>query len=144
MKLWLTTNLCVLLILSAGVGAVENSPDKTAAVRFVDLDGDGLNDNLPDLNHDGIPDFDKVAQPAESFVSQSAIGDFLNSMESAVPQLDLVLDNSEGFRSLMFQARGLSQCRGGFSDNEGFGPGCGIGQGAMKSGCVGGACVGSR
>lgn len=144
MRLWLITILCILLTLGAGVGTAENSPDKTTFVRFVDLDGDGLNDNLPDLNHNGIPDFDKVAQPEESFVSQSDIGDFLNSLESAVPQLDLVLDNPDGFRSLMFQARGLPQCRGGFGDDENFGPGYGIGQGAMKSGCAGGACVGSR
>ena len=144
MKLWLTTSLCALLILGARVGAAENSPDTTTSVRFVDLDGDGLNDNLPDLNHDGIPDFGKADQPEESFVSHSAISDFLISMDSAVPQLDLVLDNLDGFRSLMFQARGLSQCRGGFGDDENFGPGYGIGQGAMKSGCVGGACVGSR
>ncbi|MFH1373713.1 MAG: hypothetical protein ABII79_07960 [bacterium] len=142
MKLWLTTSLFVLLSLGAGVGAAENPPDKAANAGFVDLDGDGLNDNLPDLNYDGIPDFDKADQPAESFVSQSTISDFLNSMDSAVPRLDLVLSNSDGFRGLMFQVRGLSQCRGGFGDDENFGPGYGIGQGAMKGGCVGGACVG--
>ncbi|NIP41156.1 MAG: hypothetical protein GWN61_00280 [candidate division Zixibacteria bacterium] len=108
---------------------------------FVDLDGDGFNDNIPDEDNNSIPDKaedDKYSDQAEGselmasaeFKPIESLGDFDPSS---------LLSNSELFGQLKFVTRAQSCFRGGFEAGSDFGPGNGIGLGAV-SGCAGGVC----
>lgn len=52
-------------------------PSVFAADSFVDLDGDGINDKLPDINNNTIPDkFEKNQQtPATLFTGFTSVGE---------------------------------------------------------------------
>jgi hypothetical protein len=127
-------------VILCGETSAEESRESVKP-QFVDLDGDGLNDNVPDLNNDGIPDFDKAGMQQEYAELEPAESNIFRGIQPAkgVTQ-QLFLSNAERFRSLKFCARSLLQCRGGFSSGEDFGPGNGIGQGALSGNCVGGIC----
>ena len=125
--------------------AVEpTASEAVETVAFVDLDGDGLSDNLPDDNGDGIPEpqAETQAEPtaaaaglAESTVEVSAFD--IGPLRSTT--LEDVLPCSQKFSAYKFATRAICQTRGGLDAGEGFGAGSGIGLGAIK-GCPGGVC----
>lgn len=132
--------IAFLLLPSIATTANTESAKKAA---FVDLDGDGFNDNLADNNSDGIPDryeFGKsdAALPAVG----SALGDVFNSNVS-MAGLEDIRSNEEKFGQRKFRTQSLSQRCHGFGGEQDFGPGNGIGCGSLggHGGCSGGACA---
>jgi len=136
--------LAALAFILGGVAQAEQPPgEKTGPPqnrRFVDLDGDGLNDNVRDLDHDGIPDFRKETAPEPPLITLRGATNIFKAIEPSDSDVSLFLSNSERFGHLRFCTRALSQCRSGFASSEDFGPGNGIGQGALSGNCVGGIC----
>lgn len=131
--------LCFLAFISLPLTYLraEDSEDQNAA--FVDLDGDGFNDNASDADNNGIPDeaessHESDVESEDAFLASKpieAIGDF---------DLSSLLGNSEKFGKLKAATSAISCCRGGLEPGEKFGPGNGIGSGAVAGGCPGGVC----
>ena len=143
MKLLIIILAALAFILGGVAQAEQPAGEKTGPPqdrRFVDLDGDGLNDNTPDLNHDGIPDFDIARAPEPPMMTLRGAANIFEQIEQTIPVTSMYLSKSERFQSLRFCARSLLQCRGGFAAGEDFGPGNGIGQGALSGNCTGGIC----
>jgi hypothetical protein len=123
-------------------GSVLHAEDGVESEEvFVDLDGDGFDDNIPDEDNNSIPDTaedDKNLNENEGLLASSdsqfkpieGLGGF---------DLNSLLSNSEIFGKLKFLTRAQSCYRGGFEAGSDFGPGNGIGLGAA-SGCAGGVC----
>ena len=110
---------------------------------FVDLDGDGFDDNVSDANNDGIPEFSAAATMSEAREENpssetGALADF--SFGSAA--IDDGQSFSAQFKGLQFTARSLSRNRCSLDTDAGFGPGNGTGVGSTSGGmvCVGGVC----
>ena len=140
----LTITLAALVLILGAIAQSEQPPGKKTGPpqnsRFVDLDGDGLNDNVRDLDRDGIPDFDERLTAPERSVTSGVVTDFFKSIEPGGSGTNQFLSNSERFEYLKFCTRALSQCRSGFGSSEEFGPGIGIGQSTSTGGCAGGIC----
>lgn len=110
---------------------------------FVDLDGDGFNDNLADNNSDGIPDrYEWGKSDATPPAVGSALGDVFNSNVS-MAGIEDIRSNEEKFGQRKFRTQSLSQRCHGFGGEQDFGPGNGIGCGSLggHGGCSGGACA---
>lgn len=108
---------------------------------FVDLDGDGFDDNAIDQDGDGIPDEDSPSTPA-AVNSDSNSGGMFSSLELVVPRKPAFLRNSGSFGYSRSRALALVAHRGGFGFGNSFGPGNDIGSGAvLGSMCAGGVCV---
>lgn len=132
-------SLAFILLPSSTTLAEDEKTEKTV---FVDLDGDGFNDNAPDENGDGIPDEMKSGKNKEKDQeagSSGQISAFTPLQDLGEYTIDEYLPNSERFGRLEFTTRAQSSFRGGFDIDKSFGPGTGIGGGAM-SGCPGGVC----
>lgn len=125
--------LAVLFVFPSTTIAESPQPDETVTV-WIDLDGDGFDDNAKDDNKDGIPDATQPANPTESVPDRTGI--FAN-MQTPAPlsiEVDLPL-------SLQFEKRSkttLAQCLTHFDLEASFGSGLGSG----TSGAGGGACAG--
>ena len=136
--------LAVLIVFSSLPGWADEPPAELAATtaksQYVDLDGDGLNDNIADQNHDGIPDFEVNAPLQPRLTMRGATTDIFSHMKTVEVRNTLSLSHSNRFRQLEFCTRSLAQCRGGFSSGDEFGPGNGMGQGTMSGNCAGGVC----
>jgi hypothetical protein len=108
---------------------------------YVDMDGDGFNDNAPDEDGDGIPDaadpdFIPVETEETNMVGLIKFGEVLK-------KAGLIEDystNLQKFGQLNFCTRALSKNRCGFDAGDDFGSeGIGIG-GGSSGGCAGGVC----
>lgn len=121
----------------------DGQAEEAEKTVFIDLDGDGFDDNLADSDENGIPD-DAEPDESESDNDNSAVGMIatLNPIEvsSEDLSLDQVLTNSEKFGKREFKCRDQSCFRGGFDAGQDFGPGNGISSAAVSSGCAGGIC----
>ena len=128
---------CLLCLVAA---SAEAGPAET---RFVDLDGDGINDNLTDGNDDGIPD-EFVGDKSEAGPAMAASGNSMGGMFDAVDvaSADPMADFSvmERYKVRQRAVRDLCSFRGGFYAGEDFGPGNGIAVGTSGKVCVGGIC----
>jgi len=110
---------------------------------YVDLDGDGFGDNATDEDNDGIPDeadsdFKNVAANSPGDGSMVNFGASLS-----VPNVENDLaPHSQQFDGRKFAARAVTQNRCGFTSEENFGSGNGIGitNTGGSGGCVGGVC----
>jgi hypothetical protein len=134
----MTTALCFSFVQTA-VWTAEDQ--KTGNSYFVDLDGDGFNDNAPDKNNDGIPDMagpEYLNDGRADFEAEEGIIDF----GACLPLSDELLANSTRFNRRRFGARDLLQNRCGYDCDEAFGSGSGIGIGSVRrsGGCEGGVC----
>jgi len=143
MKLVLAGLTILTVVFSITAGA-EEPPSQEAILpansRFIDLDGDGFNDNIPDVNNDGIPDFSVEMTQESRVISPSGESDIFGSLMNDVFLPELKLPYSQKFNRLKYCARDLCKSRGGFGSDEAFGPGNGIGQGALSGHCLGGIC----
>jgi len=123
--------LLAMLIFLVTVVAEPPKPDDDATM-WIDLDGDGFNDNAIDDNKDGIPD---VVQPdAIKITGPNQSGIFASMTIPASTTIDLPL-------ALQYDKRNkttLAQCLTRFDLETSFGSG--IGSGASSAG--GGACAG--
>lgn len=112
--------------------------DKT--IIFIDLDGDGVNDNAPDSNSDGIPDFPAPSKEAPKDQVNSALGDVFNSPEFASKsELDNLKSCCDRFAERKFKVRAMTLHRIGLNGTDPFGSGIGIGS-AASGACAGGVC----
>lgn len=106
--------------------------------NFVDLDGDGFNDNQLDANGDGIPDeFEPGYVPA---IDEGKAAGIFAEMEVApvtVERSALLETNEDVFGRLSFLTRNMCDNRCAF-DAE-FGSGLGIAV-AAGGACAGGVC----
>ncbi len=121
-----------------GESAAAAATNEKAKV-FVDRDGDGFDDSVPDLNGDGIPD---PAEPRSSngFGQQDEQGLFA-AVQTLVAALPEFLHNSGSFNHLRTRLSPLTLNRGSFGSGNDFGPGGDIGCGAVVGGaCAGGVC----
>ncbi len=119
----------------SGAPALEAEKAKV----FVDRDGDGFDDNVPDLNGDGIPD-PTESRASESSSQQAEQGLFaaVQTLVAAIPEF---LHNSGSFNHLRTRLSPLTLNRGSFGSGGDFGPGGDIGCGAVVGGaCAGGVC----
>jgi len=142
-KLLTITLTALVLILGVTVQSEQPPGENTGPPqnsRFVDLDGDGLNDNVRDLDRDGIPDFRKETAPEPPLITLRGATNIFEAIEPSDSDVSLFLSNSERFEHLKFCIRALSQNRGSFAAEENFGPGSGIGQSTSSGGCAGGIC----
>jgi hypothetical protein len=133
--------LIVFFLFPPALSAADTEKPKKAA--FVDLDGDGFNDNLADNNSDGIPDrYERGKSDLMLPKVGSVLGDVFNSEISMVGMEDL-RSNEERFSLRKFRTQSLSQRCHGFGAEQDFGPGNGIGCGSLggHGGCSGGACA---
>ncbi len=136
MRFWTALIAATLLILPAALSAEELSETATTtAPCFVDLDGDGFDDNIRDLDSDGIPDFGNYNGTAQIDPSRG-LGVFASMNTGAIS----VAAITEKFGERKFCCRGLALNRGGFTGGSGFGPGAGIGSSALGKVCIGGIC----
>jgi len=136
MRLWPALIVATLMIVSTALSAEKFSDTASASIPcFVDLDGDGLDDNIRDLNSDGIPDFDNYNGSVPA-ISCGGSGIF-TSMNTGTTD---ITETSEKFGERKFATRWLGSNRGGFSSNGGFGPGAGISSAAIGKVCIGGVC----
>jgi hypothetical protein len=114
------------------------SDDKPAP--FIDLDGDGINDNAPDSNGDGIPDFSNPSKTMPKDRVNSALGDVFNSPEFASKsELDNLKSCCDRFAERKFKVRAMTLHRIGLNGTDPFGSGIGIGS-AASGACAGGVC----
>ena len=131
--------LCSLIL--AFLPGVEVAGDSPKQQVFTDQDGDGINDNLADNDNSGIPD--RFESKAADTVGQtgSLLGEVFNA-ESAQTATDDLLSGVDRFFQRRFRTRTLMHRCHCFGGNEDFGPGNGIGMGAMggAGGCTGGVC----
>lgn len=128
--------VCLLFCLTfAGVSAYADESEKT---KFIDLDGDGFNDNIADNDDNGIPD----RYESEATEALAEMGSFLGDVFNTEVNLDHLLTKSERFNTRSFRTRGLAQRCDGFGAKDEFGPGNEIGLGALSGGggCAGGVC----
>lgn len=133
----LTIALLMLMFVSALYGQEEAS--ETKACCFVDLDGDGIDDNARDLDEDGIPDSfgangDKEETPELALGSQMGLdlGQAAAVSESAEAAAG---SNRDVYASRSFCARDLTDDRGGFdAENRAD---AGAQRGKI---CIGGVC----
>jgi len=129
-----------LYLLPASTASAEDEAVEQKA--YVDLDGDGFDDNAPDENSDGIPDdveSGKSKIDEHSFEGGEQIAAFTPLQDIGQYNIDEYLPNSEIFGRLKFSTRAQSSFRGGFDIGNNFGSETGIGCGAL-SGCAGGVC----
>lgn len=128
----ITLIMCSLSLAGEPADLISSSPLQEL-ISFIDLDGDGINDNLTDSNNDGIPDQPEPIAPTS--------GIFSGNKAFAAPATALAPSNSDSFNQRLSRVTCLSMNRGGFGAGENFGPADGLGIGAgTGGGCVGGIC----
>lgn len=108
---------------------------------FIDLDGDGLNDNETDSDSDGIPDSAEKVNDFQRVKQDTGKQGILTFEAEGFDNTTSLASNSDTFSLLNKTSCVIAKSRGGFGSGGEFGPGNGIGIGAVSSGgCVGGIC----
>lgn len=116
--------------------ASEKASDKPC---FVDLDGDGFDDNTVSQSNTGLAKM-AVADTAKAEPKSNLNGFFALSADLK-PKIDLYLHKSDAFTRLKSTTTPLAKHRGGFGGNGGFGPDNTVGSGSVGGGaCAGGCC----
>lgn len=102
---------------------------------FVDLDGDGFNDNIIDYDNNNIPDeFQSKVKELKTFTRTFT---FSPTTLFADKSKETKLTVSQQFSLHQFKARILSTCRSNFDTD--FNSGQSVSS-TSSSGCVGGIC----
>jgi hypothetical protein len=120
----------------------DNSTEQTEKVAFVDLDGDGFDDNATPEDQNSTTEKPKAdASNNLSSDSTAAAAGFFEFSSALTQKNRLFLHNSSAFASAKQRVVSGLQHRGGFGSNSDFGSGSDIGSGAVIGGvCVGGVC----
>jgi hypothetical protein len=108
-------------------------------IKYIDFDGDGISDNIRDIDGNGIPD-EFETKKYDNKSTPSILGQSLNQALNSNVSPGLFLNNREAFGAREFHVRCHSGHRIGFTSGQGFGVGNGIGLGNIASGCAGGVC----
>ena len=122
---------CFLMIAGPAIAA-----DISTSNIFIDIDGDGFDDNELDNDKNGIPDRFEETEGNDQKEVSSLLGNVFNAAKTEIPS-DL-LSNGVEFGKRKFETRLLWQCHRGICSDDQFGPGNGIGLGAAA--CAGGVC----
>ena len=123
---------------SLGLTAQESA---TTDQLFVDLDGDGINDNAPDLNDDGIPDKCQRQKGADVQTPNDRFAMFASDLRAGMVLPELSSEpSSQRFGRRFFTTRGLQRFRTSFEAGLGFDSGIGLGSASGGSACAGGLC----
>jgi hypothetical protein len=124
----------LLMLISLLPVSLAEAGSKSKTV-FTDLDGDGLDDNLLDIQ-DGffLEDADTTAGPGVAGIGGEVFDAFSNL---DLPAADLPQTNNDEFITKKFGARSVSTCRGDFDSDFGGSSGSGSSSGKV---CVGGVC----
>ncbi len=102
---------------------------------FIDLDGDGFNDNIIDYDNNNIPDeFQSKVKELKTFTRTFT---FSPTTLFADKSKETQLTVSQQFSLHQFKARILSKCRSNFDSD--FNSGQSVSS-SSSSGCVGGIC----
>ncbi len=117
----LTIALLMLMFVSALYGQEEETDSEPA--RYVDLDGDGIDDNARDLDEDGIPDsfgaeVDEEEAPELSLGAQMGLDLDQAATVSESAAEAAAGSNRDIYSSRSFCARDLANDRGGFGEPE--------------------------
>ncbi|GEM_PF-4810417 len=117
----------------------DKTTDKADRPTFVDLDGDGFDDNATPEQQD--PKSEKPKSGDTSFSDTTSTTDsFFDLGSSLTPKRRLFLNNSSAFAWTKQRAASGCQSRGGFGSASDFGGGE-LGSGVVIGGvCVGGVC----
>ena len=134
----MTVNLSKLLILALGglllLGTGGNTLAGSNIEVFVDLDGDGFDDNESDVNKDGVPDLVVPVVAPQMLVS----ADDIFGGAATAPAKAAKKTNAQRFALRMFSTRAqcVSRCglKAGFPDEQGSGTSAGA------EACPGGVC----
>ena len=110
-------------------------PDGVAS--YIDFDGDGFDDNLPDVNEDGIPDRFHSSKIKINPDNENQGIDILSEIGGSSSILP-VISVQEQFSIRRLTIRGLESCRSDFESDFGSGFGAGIATGGGA--CTGGIC----
>ena len=103
--------------------------------KFVDLDGDGFNDNIIDTDNNGIPD--EFQSKVKEIKSTGAFSFSPSSLLGADNSSPVSLTVSEQFSLLKFNCRIITSCRSNFEAD--FSSGLNVSS-SGASGCAGGVC----
>jgi hypothetical protein len=116
---------------------------------FVDMDGDGINDNASDKDGDGIPDKfagENPVVPADTALVGGSAFQF-DAPSVGIETGAIILEtatadqNSKRFAALRMSVRSLCRLRGGIKSGDDFGAGSGMDNTSVKGvTCVGGVC----
>jgi hypothetical protein len=138
MKRFLVSTGVVCLLLMAPLTGPIQSEEVGKSPEWMDLDGDGLNDNAKDHNMDGIPDFDGGKANAATLAAASGIFADLKPAVSTAPA-------STEPCSLVFSRLTkltLAQCLTRCDLEQSFGGSAGMSNNAAGGGaCAGGVCL---
>jgi hypothetical protein len=119
----------------------DKATEKAEKPVFVDLDGDGFDDNAtPEDQNSTIdkPKFEATGNVSDTTTAMTGFFDFGSTM---TPKSQLFLNNSSAFASAKQRVVSGLQHRGGFGSASDFGSGGDISSGAVIGGvCVGGVC----
>ena len=107
---------------------------------FVDLDGDGLDDNIKDRDFNGIPDFSIEELPNADNAELIGGSGIFASMPISEVDASEITPKSKLFGRSKFSTRNLGSNRGGFSSSDGFGPDSGLSGSSFSGVCVGPQC----
>lgn len=120
----------------------DNATRQTEKVAFVDLDGDGFDDNATPDDQNSTTEKSKSNTPNNlSSDSTTVATGFIDFSSALTPKKPLFLNNSSAFASAKRLVTCGLQSRGGFGSGSDFGSGGDIGSGALMGGvCVGGVC----
>lgn len=144
MKMFISLTAAILLIMPVSALCDTDAVPPCSAEeseQYVDLDGDGINDNVRDRDNDGIPDdfvnddSGEGEAPVELFASSMNMDLGMDNVFEHAVEVDAKEPHSVVFSSREFSARDLTQDRGGFdSDNR---TDSGANRGKI---CIGGVC----
>jgi hypothetical protein len=128
------------LLHGSSLGA-DKATEKTQKVAFVDLDGDGFDDNAtPEQQNSTIDKLKSDATGASSDTTKANAG-FFDFGSVLTTKSQLFLNNSGAFAFAKQRVVSGLQHRGGFGSGGDFGSGSDISSGAVVAGvCVGGVC----
>ena len=103
--------------------------------KFVDFDGDGFNDNIIDMDNNGIPD--KFQSKVKEVASTGSFSFSPSSLFGDENKSTIKLTLSEKFSLSRFKCRLLSKCRSDFESD--FNTGINV-SASSGGGCAGGVC----
>ncbi len=134
----MTVTLSKLLVLALGglliMGVGGNVSAANNVEVFVDLDGDGFDDNESDVNKDGVPDLVVPVEAPQMLVS----ADDIFGGTATAPAKATKKTNAQHFGLRSFSTRAQSVSRSGlkcgFPDEQGTGTAAG------SAACPGGVC----
>ena len=120
--------LWLIIPTTSAIPAAEDDENKKKST-YLDLDGDGINDNASDFNNDGIPDSfgeDDSDGEIDTTIMTSSLTSFDDFGGGFDPEPSVEIDfgeqNSVKFSALTASVIPLTQRRGGLNSGEGFGP----------------------